>query len=179
MDEISRALTVLELKQAHQFSGNHRLSQGPPRSSLNYPSAQQQRNPRGGSQSGTNPWLPNNRGNGDRRLNLAIDLHGGGGNGGNNNTTNAPLIPPQFLSSQERPPRLGQNSSGAIDGWSGRGQHSQNQSGGLNCSGTGTNTSGTQPPTGSGNLTTSPVDIPTLWLQRTTIQSGSTLNHPG
>jgi len=86
-------------------------------------------------------WLPGNQGNGGRKLGLATDLHGGWGEGGkkgNNDTTNVLLIPPQLLNS-------GQNQSGGVDG-----------------SGTGTSTSGTQLPTGSGHLTTSPIYIPTL-----------------
>jgi len=62
LNEISRALGALELKQAQQSSGNHQLSQGPPKPNLRYTSAQQQRNQREGNQSGTmKPWLSGNQ----------------------------------------------------------------------------------------------------------------------
>ena len=80
MDEVSRALNTLELNQTYQPSSSYQPSQGPPRFNLNHPSAQQQ-NLRRGSQSGTStPGLPNNQGNGGRKLNLATDI--GDGRGG-------------------------------------------------------------------------------------------------
>jgi len=83
MDEVSRALSTLELNQTYQPSGNYQPSQGPPRFNLNHPSAQQQQSLRRGSQSGTTtPGLPNNQGNGSRKLNLVTDLNDGlGGQG--------------------------------------------------------------------------------------------------
>jgi len=82
MDEVSRALSTLELNQAYQSSGNYQPSQGPPRFNLNHPSAQHQQNLRRGSQSGTStPGLPNNLGNGSRKLNLVTDLNDGRGQG--------------------------------------------------------------------------------------------------
>ncbi|KAF9647614.1 YTH-domain-containing protein [Thelephora ganbajun] len=78
MDEVTRALSTLELNQAYQSSGSYQPSQGPPRFNLNHPSAQQQQNLRRGSQSGTTtPGLPNNQGNGGRKLNLVTDLNDG------------------------------------------------------------------------------------------------------
>ena len=83
MDEVSRALSTLELNQAYQSSGNYQPSQGPPRFNLNHPSAQQQQNLRRGSQSGTTtPGLPNNPGNSNRKLNLVTDLNDGRGGQG-------------------------------------------------------------------------------------------------
>ena len=250
MDEVSRALSTLELNQAYQSSGNYQPSQGPPRFNLNHPSAQHQQNLRRGSQSGAStPGLPNNPGNGGRNLNLAADIndgrsqglsqgvgpasasaympaigHGlaqrepsdlrgqggnglsgggerhqrdraltassagqrepkervlagrssnpnlsgsyrnGGSNGGNSGIPNVPPIPPQFLGNQGQAPRLGQNQNnfGVVGGGSGGGQHDQNQGGGINGNGIGTNASATQFPIRSENLITSAVDVPTL-----------------
>ena len=79
MDEVSRALSTLELNQAYQSSGSYQPSQGPPRFN---PSTQQQHNLRRGSQSGTTtPGLANNTGNG-RKLNLATEINDGRGGQG-------------------------------------------------------------------------------------------------
>lgn len=83
MDEVSRALSTLELNQAYQPSSNYQQSQGPPRFNLNHPPAQQQQNLRRGSQSGTTtPGLPNNQGNGGRKPNLVTDPNDGRGGQG-------------------------------------------------------------------------------------------------
>ena len=78
MDEVSRALSTLELTQTYQPSGSYQPSQGPPRFNT-----QQQHNLRRGSQSGTTtPGLPNNPGNGNRKLNLVADANDGRGGQG-------------------------------------------------------------------------------------------------
>lgn len=123
MDEVSRALSTIELNQAYHSSGNYQQSQGPPRFNLNHQPAQQQHNLRRGSQSGTStPGLPNNQGNGSRKLNLVTDLGDGrgqglsqGSGGPTSGSTYMPAIghgPPQ----REHPDLRGQ----AVNGLSGQ-----------------------------------------------------------
>ena len=83
MDEVSRALNTIELNQAYHSPANYQQSQGPPRFNLNHQSVQQQHNLRRGSQSGTStPGVPNNQGNGGRKLNLVTDANDGRGGQG-------------------------------------------------------------------------------------------------
>ena len=97
MDEVSRALNTLELNQAYQPSGNYQPSQGPPRFNLSHPSAQQQ-NLRRGSQSGTStPGLPNNQGNGGRKLNLATDVNDGRGAQGMSQSIGGPASASAYI----------------------------------------------------------------------------------
>jgi len=98
MDEVSRALSTLELNQTYQPSSNYQPSQGPPRFNLNHPSAQQQQNLRRGSQSGTTtPGLPNNPGNGGRKLNLATDVNDGRGGQGLSQSIGGPASASAYI----------------------------------------------------------------------------------
>ena len=81
VDEVSRALSTIELNQTYNTSASYQQPQGPPRFNVNHHSTQQQQQGfRRGSQSGTStPGLPNNQGNGGRKLNLATDPNDGRG----------------------------------------------------------------------------------------------------
>ena len=124
MDEVSRVLSNLELSQAYQSSGNYQPPQGPPRFNSIHPSAQQQQNMRRGSQSGTTtPGLPNNQGNGGRKVNLMTDLNDGRGGQGlpqgvGGPTSNSAYIPAigHGLAQREHPDLRGQGANGLSGG---------------------------------------------------------------
>ena len=124
MDEVSRALSTLELNQTYQSSGSYQPSQGPPRFNLNHPSAQQQQNLRRGSQSGTTtPGLPNNPGNGSRKPNLVTDLNDGRGGQGLSQGVGGPASASAYmpaighgLTQREHSDLLGQGSNGLPGG---------------------------------------------------------------
>jgi YTH domain-containing family protein len=120
MDEVSRALSTIELNQTYNSSGNYQQSQGPPRFNINHQPAQQQQNLRRGSQSGTStPGLPNNQGNGGRKLNLVTDLNDGRGGQGLPQGAGSPASTSGYmptighgLSQREHPELRGQGGSG-------------------------------------------------------------------
>lgn len=99
MDEVSRALSTLELNQVHQPPGNYQPSQAPPRFNLNHQPAQQQHNLRRGSQSGTStPGLSNNQGNGGRKSNLVTELNDGRGGQGLSQGSGSPVSSSAYIS---------------------------------------------------------------------------------
>ena len=120
IDDVSRALNTLELNQAYQSSGSYQPSQGPPRFNPNHPSTQQQQNLRRGSQSGTTtPGLPNNPGNGNRKLNLATDPNDGRGGQGLSQGVGGPSSTSAYipgighgLTQREHPDLRGQGGNG-------------------------------------------------------------------
>jgi hypothetical protein len=114
MDEVQRALSTIELNQAHQPPVTYQPSP-PPRFSLNHPPNQQ--NLRRGSQSGAStPAMTNNQGNGGRKLNLVTDVNDGRGGQGLPQGTGGPTSASAYtmpalahgLSQRENPEFRGQ-----------------------------------------------------------------------
>lgn len=115
VDDVSLALSVVELNNQVYPSGNYQPSQGPPRFNLNHPSSQQ--NLRRGSQSGTStPGLPNNQGNGSRKLNLVTDLNDGRGGQGILQTAGGPTSASAYIPAIGHPDLRGQTGNGLPGG---------------------------------------------------------------